>query len=119
MNTLADRVKDYTHSTGEGAITLANSAPIGFRTFATAFGAGSAQVSYCIDDGAGQWEVGSGTFNGTTGLTRTTVHSSSNANALVMFAEGTKTVFCTASAVILENQTASGGLVQTFMLMGA
>lgn len=119
MNTLADRVKDYTHSTGEGDITLANSAPIGFRTFATAFGAGSAQVSYCIDDGAGNWEVGSGTFNGTTGLTRTTVHSSSNADALVTFSAGKKTVFCTAPAVILENQSAVGSFEQTFMLMGA
>lgn len=102
MSTLADRVKDHTASTGTGAITLAGTAPTGFRTFATAFGVGSKTVNYCIDDGAGNWEVGSGTYNGTTGLTRTTVHSSSNANALVTFAAGSKTVFCTAPATLLD-----------------
>lgn len=102
MSTLADRVKDQTASTGTGGITLANAALIGFRTFATAFGSGSTLVNYCIDDAAGNWEVGSGTFNGTTGLTRTTVLSSSNANALVAFTTGIKTVYCTAPAALLD-----------------
>jgi hypothetical protein len=93
----ADRVKDTTTSTGTGAITLANSAPTGFQTFASAFGSAALEVFYCIDGGA-EWEVGCGAFNGTTGLTRTTVIASSNSGALVSFSAGTKSVFCTAPA---------------------
>lgn len=102
MPYIADRVKDTTTSTGTGAITLANTAPDGFRTFATAFGSASCLVGYCIAAGT-EWEVGKGVFNGTTGLTRETVRSSSNANALVNFSAGTKDVFCTASAEHIDN----------------
>jgi hypothetical protein len=101
MPYIADRVKDTTTSTGTGAITLAGAAPTGFRTFSAAFGA--CVVGYCIDDGAGNWEVGKGMFNGTTGLSRDVVRSSSNAGALVNFGAGTKTVFCTATAELLDN----------------
>lgn len=101
MSTLADRVKEHTLSTGTGAIALDGIAPTGFRSFATAFGIGSTLVNYCIDDLSGNWEVGAGQFNGTTELTRTTVLSSSNSNGLVAFAEGEKTVFCTAPAALL------------------
>jgi hypothetical protein len=98
----ADRVKDTTVSVGTGAITLGNSAPTGYQTFATAFGVSPVTVAYCIADQAGpNWEVGSGTFDGTTGLTRTTVLASSNAGALVSFTAGTKDVFCTAPAAYL------------------
>jgi hypothetical protein len=98
----ADRVKDTTVSVGAGAITLGNSAPTGYQTFATAFGVSPVTVAYCIADQAGpNWEVGSGTFDGTTGLTRTTVLASSNAGALVSFTAGTKDVFCTAPASYL------------------
>lgn len=101
MPHLADRVKDSTTSTGTGSITLANSAPTGFRTFATAFGAQSRQVRYAIV-GTSEWEVGVGTFDGTTGLTRESVASSSNSNSLVSFSAGTKDVFCTAAAEDLK-----------------
>lgn len=97
MARFADRVKDTSTSTGTGSFTLANSAPTGYRTFATAFNSASVPVYYCIDGGA-EWEVGVGTFNGTTGLTREKIDASSNAGALVNFSAGTKTVFCTASA---------------------
>lgn len=102
MTPLADRVKDSTLSTGTGTITLADSAPLGFRTFAAAFGSGSTLVNYCIDDAVGNWEVGSGTFNGTTGLSRIAALSSSNDNELVTFSDGLKTVFCTAPAALLN-----------------
>ena len=89
----ADRVKDTTTTTGTGALTLANSAPTGYQTFATALGAASvSNVPYTIEGGA-EWEVGTGTFNGTTGLTRVSVLASSNAGALVSFSAGTKNVF--------------------------
>lgn len=111
MPYFADRVKDTSTTTGTGAVTLDNSAPTGFQTFATAFGSGSRVVQYCIVGGS-EWEVGKGTFNGTTGLTRDSVRSSSNSNALVNFSAGTKEVFCTASSEILDNANIGGVLAQ-------
>lgn len=97
MARFADRVKDTTTSTGTGSITLDGSAPTGFRTFASAFGSAGCNVHYLIAGGS-EWEVGVGSFNGTTGLTREKVDSSSNAGALVNFSAGSKDVICTASA---------------------
>lgn len=102
MPRLADRVKDTTTSTGTTAITISGTAPTGYQTFATAYGSGSTLVPYCIVGGS-EWEVGYGTFNGTTGLTRESVHSSSNSNALVNFSAGSKDVFITAPTEILDN----------------
>ena len=103
MPYLADRVKDVTSTTGTGAITLAGSPPSGFRTFATAFGTTSSVVNYCISSAGTEWEVGKGTFNGTTGLTRDLVRASSNSNNLVNFSAGTKNVTCVAPAELLDN----------------
>ena len=110
MPRFADRVKDTTTTTGTGAITLAGTPPTGYVTFATGIGAvTSINVAYVIDGGTGEWEVGKGTFNGTTGLTRDIVRSSSNAGALVNFSAGTKTVFCSPSSEHIDN--ANIGLV--------
>jgi hypothetical protein len=120
----ADRVKDTTLSTGTGAITLAGVAPTGYQTFAAGFGSSAVTVAYCIADQAGNnWEVGVGTFDGTIGLTRTTVLGSSNAGAPVAFTAGTKDVFCTAPAKYLDTFTstnqgtvpASGGGTSNFL----
>jgi hypothetical protein len=102
---IADRVKESTTSTGTGAITLSGVAATGgYQTLATAFGSSSRVVGYAIVDTANSaFEVGKGTFNGTTGLTRDTVRTSSNGNALVNFAAGTKDVFITASAELIDN----------------
>lgn len=97
MAYLSDRVRDTTTTTGTGSITLSGTAPSGFQTFATALGSVSIVTAYCIEGGA-EWEVGEGTFNGTTTLTRDQVFSSSNANALVNFSAGTKNVFVTQPA---------------------
>src|SRR5437762_754353 len=98
MPSVADRVKETTTSTGTGAITLAG-AVSQFQSFATAFGSASLLVGYAIVGQSGtEWEVGKGTFNGTTGLTRDNVRSSSNSNGLVNFSAGTKDVFVTVSA---------------------
>lgn len=103
MPFFADRVRDTTTSTGTGSITLAGTAPTGMRTFASAFGSGTTpNVGYVIQgQTGGEWEVGEGTFNGTTGLTRDVVRSSSNSGALVNFSAGTKDVFCAPSASYL------------------
>lgn len=103
MPYFADRVKDVTSSTGTGAITLAGTPPTGFRSFATGLGAVPVVTVYCIQGATGEWEVGKGTFNGSTGLTRDVVRASSNANALVSFSAGSKDVFITANAEIIDN----------------
>jgi hypothetical protein len=81
-------------------------------------------VAYCIADQTGNnWEVGTGVFNGTTGLTRVTVLASSNGGSLVNFSGGTQDVFCTAPAKYLDTFTsanqgvvpASGGGTANFL----
>lgn len=104
MPRFADRVQETTTTTGTGAITLSGTAPAGRQTFAAGFGAGSSFVGYCIQGQTpGEWEVGKGTFNGTTTLTRDVVRSSSNSGALVNFSAGTKDVFCATSSELADN----------------
>lgn len=91
---LLDRVKETTTTTGTGTITLAGAAA-GFQAF-SAIGNGNQTYYAIVDNVAGTWEVGIGTYtsSGTT-LSRTTVLSSSNSGALVSFAAGVKDVFVT------------------------
>jgi hypothetical protein len=102
MPYLADRVQETTATTGTGAVTLAG-AVAGYQTFALGFaGDLPGLIGYLIVSGTA-WEVGKGTLNSTaTTLTRDTVRSSSNANALISLS-GTSNVFCTASAELLDN----------------
>lgn len=94
---IADRVKETTTTTGTGTITLAGAAS-GFRSFSV-IGNGNTTYYAIVDPTTGAWETGVGTYS-TTGptLARTTVLSSSNSNALVSFAAGTKEVFVTLPA---------------------
>lgn len=102
MSATADRVRDTTTTTGTGNITLAGSAPSGFRTFASAFGASATIVPYAIVGGA-EWEIGWGELTGSTTLIRTRVLASSNAGALVTFSAGSKDVFATVPAHFATN----------------
>lgn len=90
---LADRVKDTTTSTGTGTITLANSPPAGFQSFAAV---GDGNTTYYTISGGSEWEVGVGTYtsSGTT-LSRDIVFSSSSSGSLVDFSAGVKDVFVT------------------------
>ena len=91
---LKDRVRETTTIVGTGTATLLGAAT-GYQAFST-IGNGNTTY-YCISDQGGpNWEVGVGTYTsaGTT-LARTTVLSSSNAGALVVFTAGTKDVFVT------------------------
>lgn len=108
----ADRVKEGTSTTGTGTLTLAG-AITGYQTFA-AIGDGNRCV-YCIDNNAGEWEVGIGTYtaSGTT-LSRDSVIASSNSNALVSFAAGTKQVFVTKAARNLSGLTSEAGMVTAY-----
>lgn len=90
---LADRVRETTTVTGTGTATLLG-AVSGYQSFSAV---GDANTTYYViaNQSANEFEVGIGTFtaSGTT-LSRTTVLSSSNANALVNFSAGVKDVFC-------------------------
>lgn len=98
-----DRVLETSTTTGTGALTLAG-AVTGYKTFAsakrddgTAIQVGDV-VPYYIEavDGngvpTGAYESGIGTYSAAATLTRTTVLRSSNSDAAVSFAAGTKYV---------------------------
>jgi hypothetical protein len=115
MASLADRCKETTTTTGTGALTLAGAAAQ-FQSFATAYASAAALVQYAIvGQGTTEWEVGDGTFNGTTGLTRDLVRSSSNSNALVSFSSGTKDVFVTIAADLVESSGPGQMLAQSLI----
>jgi hypothetical protein len=94
-----DRVWETTVTNGTGAVTLGG-ARVGYRTFASVLSAGAA-CYYTITDGT-NWEVGQGTFTGST-LTRDLVHSSSNAGSLVNFPIGVKDIWLDLPALALNH----------------
>ena len=110
---LNDRVKETSTTTGTGTFDLAG-AEIGFESFVSGVGDGN-QTYYAIsNDGTAEFEVGFGTVTdaATDTLSRDTIISSSNSDALVDFSAGTKTVFCTLPA----SRTPSAGMTaQTFV----
>ena len=90
---LADRVKETTTTTGTTDFVLSG-ADAGFQTFAAGVGANNTTY-YAVALGS-DFEIGFGTLS-SDGLTlaRTTVLQSSNADAKVSFAAGSKSVFVT------------------------
>ena len=110
---LNDRVKETSTTTGTGTFNLAG-AETGFESFVSGVGDGN-QTYYAIsNDGTNEFEVGIGTVTdaATDTLSRDTIISSSNSDALVDFSAGTKTVFCTLPA----SRTPSAGMTaQTFV----
>ena len=110
---LNDRVKETSTTTGTGTFSLAG-AETGFESFVSGVGDGNTTYYAISNDGTSEWEVGIGTVTDATPdtLSRTTVISSSNSDALVNFSAGTKTVFCTLPAT----RTPSAGMTaQTFV----
>jgi hypothetical protein len=104
-----DRVKETSTTTGTGSFTLAG-AVTGFETFSSAIGNTNTTYYAIVNTTDGEFEVGLGTVGAGT-LSRDTIISSSNSDAAVDFAAGTKNVFCTLPAsksVILD---ASGNIV--------
>jgi hypothetical protein len=110
---VADRIQESSTSTGTGAFTLSGAAT-GFRAF-SAVCSTSDTLYYLIEaldangNPSGDWEVGLGTYSGANTLTRTTPAASSNANAAVDFAAGTKRVSLDATAGYLGLAYRSGG----------
>lgn len=83
---IADFVEETNSATGTNNFVLTG-ATTNNRTFATALGGSSRPVLYVAQQGA-QFEIGVGTFNGTTGITRTAgnvIRGSSGAGVLVNF----------------------------------
>lgn len=94
---IANRVKETTTSTGQGALTLAG-AMVAYQTFAAVCAVGDTayyalQAVDATGAPTGAWELGIGTYSAASTLTRTTVLSSSNANAAVVLAAGTTQVW--------------------------
>lgn len=91
-----DRVKETSTTTGITDFSLLGAAT-GYESFSTGIGDANSTY-YCITAGS-EWEVGIGTYTAVGSiLSRTTVLSSSNADALVSFSAGTKEVFVGAPA---------------------
>lgn len=107
---IGDRVKDTSTTTGTGTLTLAASPPTGFRAFGSVLATGDLTM-YRIDDVSGNWETGIGTYNSTgPTLARTKVSESSNANALVSFPAGTKTVVICQVALYASTEDDTGSV---------
>ena len=102
---IKDRVKETTTTTGTGTLSLAGAAT-GFETFSGALGNTNTTYYAIASQNSGDFEVGIGTVGAGT-LSRDTVISSSNSDALVNFTSGTKDVFVTlpASKTILLNDS--------------
>ena len=93
-----DRVKEITTTSGTGTITLGG-AVTGFEAFSAGIGGNNTTYYSIAHQTQNEWEVGVGTLNaGSTTLARTQIISSSNSDAVVDFASGTKDVFCTLPA---------------------
>ena len=110
---LNDRVKETSTTTGTGTFDLAG-AETGFESFVSGIGNGNITYYAISNDGTAEFEVGFGTVTdaATDTLSRDTIISSSNSDALVNFSAGTKTVFCTLPA----SRTPSAGMTaQTFV----
>jgi hypothetical protein len=110
---LNDRVKETSTTTGTGTFDLAG-AETGFESFVSGIGNGNITYYAISNDGTAEFEVGFGTVIDATPdtLSRDTIISSSNSDALVDFSAGTKTVFCTLPA----SRTPSAGMTaQTFV----
>ena len=107
-----DRVKETSTSTGTGTFSLAGAAT-GFETFVAGIADGNTTYYAIFLQGSNEWEVGLGTVTDATPdtLARTAVISSSNGDAAVDFASGTKDVFCTLPASKAVYLDASGNPV--------
>ena len=98
-----DRVKETSTTTGTGSFTL-DGAVTGFETFSSAIGNTNTTYYAIALQGGSEFEVGLGTVSAGA-LSRDTILSSSNSDALVNFSAGTKDVFCTlpASKAVYKN----------------
>jgi hypothetical protein len=89
----ADLVEQQTATTGTSSYVVSGSVT-GRRTFAQGYSADATDVPYVVTDDAGNFECGIGTWTvATLTLARTIILASSNANAAVDWAAGTKRIY--------------------------
>ena len=100
---VADRVKDSTTTTGASTITLSGTAPTGYQTFGSTCAVGDT-FFYAISSAAGaEWEVGLGTLLTSVTFSRDIILDSSNSDNVVTLSAGTKDVFITVPAKMVQN----------------
>ena len=94
-----DRVKETSTTTGTATLQLGGAVQ-DFETFVSGVGTGNKTYYSIINSGTGEFEVGIGTVTDASPdtLSRDTIISSSNSDAKVNFASGSKDVFCTLPA---------------------
>jgi hypothetical protein len=104
MAVFKDRVQETSTTGGTGTLTLAG-AVAGFRTFLSAYGTTAVVVRYGIYQAStGAWEVGEGTYTGSTlTLSRTIILASSNAGSVVTFTTATLSVWSDFDASFVNN----------------
>src|SRR6266446_6424550 len=121
MTTIFDRIWEVWLGTGTSTITLGG-AKTGYRAFSVC-GDGTTSIPYCISDGT-NFEIGLGTYtlSGNT-LSRASVFTSTNSNALVNFPAGNKDVFLTMPASYVQQVVTSlvvaGGIVSGNIASGS
>jgi len=107
---LNDRVKETSTTTGTGTLDLGGAVQ-DFEGFVSAIGGGNTTYYAIVNTGTDEFEVGIGTVTdaATDTLSRDTVISSSNSDALVNFTSGSKDVFCTlpASKAVVEDASSN------------
>lgn len=86
------RVQETTTTTGITSPLILNGAVTKYRTFNSAVPNGSLVYYAIISSDGSEWEEGIGTFTSPNQLARTTIKKSSNANSIVNFSAGIKTV---------------------------
>lgn len=114
---VADRVQETSTTTGVGAFTLLG-ATTGYRAASTVCANGSTFTYYAEDIDVsgrpiGDWETGLGTWGTGNILTRTTIYASSNANAAVNWAAGTRRIGLSLVSQASLGPTTIGGSVTT------
>jgi hypothetical protein len=100
-----DSVAETSTTTGDGTLTLSGIAANAFcrALSATGISMDGFRAFWRVDDLNGNWEIFLGTYTASThALTRTSVESSSNDGAKVVFGAGTKTVSMVSPASIVS-----------------
>lgn len=110
MTAISNLVEQTSTTTGTGNLVLA--AVNGRQSFNSAFGTGGTDAFYyfVINEGAAEWEVGTGHMSDSSTLVRDTVIESTNSGAAVNFSAGTKRVTNALPANLLLQ---SGGPIGT------
>lgn len=92
---LADRIRENTTTSGTSPFLLTGEVA-GFKTFSSVLANGDTTYYAVVTTSGSSWEVGVGTYNTAANtLSRDTILSSSNGDAIVSFGTGPKYIFIT------------------------